>query len=561
MVIQRILWLCCSLLVLPCMVYADALTASIDRNQMRIGESVQLTVTLQGSADSEPDFTPLQRQFELVGKNKSSNIQIINGSMSRSTQWLITLMPKKTGQLSIPPIHAGTLVSARVRLQVLPENQSTTGMPADVFLEVSALPLDVYVQQQILCTVRLFRAINLTQAQLNEPDVLNASVERLGKDTTYKTQRQGRSYIVTERRYAIFPQQHGRITIPALQFTGRASSGSGLFMQSGRVLRKSSQPIHITVHAIPSLWSPVSEWLPASALVLHDKGLDSASIHVGDALTRSIRIEATGLTAAQLPPLATTSIPDVFRAYPDQPSLTNQQQPQGILGVREEKMALIATKSGTFTLPAIRLPWWNTQTGRIDIAEIPARTLIVLPPLNQTTPPSTMPTTKQQSMEEQAATTNNSLPITQSPPWTGWRMVAIGLGIGWLLTLLLQGHRAYNSKKNNQEAAIQQQENERWLRKKALQACRQNKAKSAASALIQWGQHLAPTESINNIPQLATYLKKHDPQWSKALLQLDRSLYAEQKKAWDGAVVYALTKDWKAAPIELVNKNDLPLLM
>ncbi|MDQ6975474.1 MAG: BatD family protein [Mariprofundaceae bacterium] len=561
---QRFLYFFCALFLLPMVVYADALTASIDRNQMHIGESLQLTLTLKGSADSPPDFTPLKQQFEWVGQNKSSSIQIINGSMNRSTQWTIALMPRKTGMLSIPPIHAGALVSARIHLQVLPDNQTTTGQAADVFLEVTALPQDVYVQQQVLFSVRLFRAIDLAQAQLSEPDVIHASIERLGKDATYKTQRQGRDYTVTERRYAIFPQRHGTMTIPALEFSGRTSSSTGFFMQAGRVLRKSSPAITVNVRAIPSLWPASSDWLPASHLVLHEEGLSAASIHVGDALTRKIYIKATGLTAAQLPQLSGESIPDSFRQYPDQPSLTNKQTRQGMIGVREEKIALIATQSGNFTLPAIRLAWWNTSTGRIEMAEIPARVVSVLPAIGQTNvqSPLSMPSVK----HPEAPLVDkpiNSTPLKTNPmQWTGWPIVAAMLAVAWLLTIAMYFYAPYNGKRKHKQASRLQHESEKTWRKKVLQACRQNDAKRTSHAIMRWVQHMEPAACMNNIPQLATYLQRQDDQWLDALLQLDQYLYGEQKeKPWDGSIVYTLVKTWQPVTVDVAKNNTLPMLL
>jgi len=505
---------------------------------MHIGESVQLTLELKGSADSDPDLTPLKHDFEIVGQSQSSNIQIINGTMSRSTQWLITLMPRQTGTLSIPPIHAGSLVSPRQHIVVLPEatQQTPSGTAPDVFLDVKAVPQDVYVQQQVVCTVRLFRAVDLAQAQLTEPDVKQATVERLGQDATYKTQHQGRTYVVTERRYAIFPQQHGELTIPALQFSGRAGSAVGLFMQPGRILRKDSTPITLHVHGIPAAWPTAYAWLPASQMSLTEEGINGSNVHVGDAMTRQLQLQAVGLTPAQLLPIATGDMPAAFRAYPDKPALSDSQQATGIIGTRQEKTALMASQSGTFTLPEIKLPWWNTQTGKIQYATIPARTISILPAANTAASPPPVAATTVTPPNQPAAISPAPLPapVNTSSSWAGWQWLAIFTSAGWLLTLLWLAYRHYDHSRVQQHASSEQAQSEKKSRKQALQACRRNDAEAAYRTLLAWGACIHPRQA-NNITQLASHLQTHNPQWSTALQTLDRHRYSPANQAWDGS--------------------------
>jgi hypothetical protein len=513
---------------------------------MHIGESVQLTLTLDGSADSDPDLTPLKRDFEIVGQSQSSNIQIINGSMKRSTQWLITLMPRQTGHLSIPPIHAGALVSARQHIEVLPEasQQTPNGVAPDVFLDVSAVPQDVYVQQQVLCTVRLFRAVDLAQAQLTEPDVQQATVERLGQDATYKTQHQGRTYVVTERRYAIFPQKHGELTIPALQFSGRAGSAVGLFMQPGRMLRKSSAPIALHVHAIPATWPAAYAWLPASDMQLTEEGVTGSNVHVGDAMTRQLQLQAVGLTGAQLPPIATGDIPAAFRAYPDKPVLSDSQQATGMVGTRQEKTALMASQSGTFTLPAIKLPWWNTNTGQIQYASIPARTITILPATNSAaTPPPAAASVPVQSTQSTTVTPTPVRDVATPSSWDGWRWLALFTSAGWLLTLLWLAYRHYKQSRAQQATKTEQLQREKTARKQALQACLRNDAEAAYRALLAWAACINPQQA-NNINQLAQFMQHDQASWLTALQDLDRHRYSPSTQAWDGTVLSQLLQQF-----------------
>src|ERR1700712_265190 len=83
-----------------------ALQATVDRNQVAAGESFTLTLQSDGNSAS-PDLSPLSRDFDVLGQSSGSSIQIINGHISRSMQWEISLSPKHAGQVVIPAITAG----------------------------------------------------------------------------------------------------------------------------------------------------------------------------------------------------------------------------------------------------------------------------------------------------------------------------------------------------------------------------------------------------------------------------------------------------------------------
>ena len=55
-----------------------------------------------------------------------------------------------------------------------------------------------------LYTVRLYRRVDVAQAELSEPELADAVIEKLGEDSNYNTVVNGVSYLVTERKYAIF---------------------------------------------------------------------------------------------------------------------------------------------------------------------------------------------------------------------------------------------------------------------------------------------------------------------------------------------------------------------
>ena len=190
---------CSSLLVLsillllaPQAVFAAQINVSVDRNPVSLDESFQIIFTANESPDSDPDFSPLEQDFEILGQSQSSNSSWINGQSSKTIQWTLNVMAKHPGSLIVPPVKFGDDVSQTASILV---TQGTANKAVntddDLFLEVEATPESPYVQSQVLYTMRLYRRVDIAQASLNEPELADAVIEKLGDDSNYNTQING----------------------------------------------------------------------------------------------------------------------------------------------------------------------------------------------------------------------------------------------------------------------------------------------------------------------------------------------------------------------------------
>ena len=70
------------------------------------------------------------------------------------------------------------------------------------------------------------------------------------------------------------------------------------------------------------------------------------------------------------------NIPEL-RFYPDQESIEQSELADGLQGQRIQSEALVARSGGNWTLPEIRIPWWNTETDTLQFAVLPARSVSV----------------------------------------------------------------------------------------------------------------------------------------------------------------------------------------
>ena len=357
------------------------LSATVDRREIAMGETLRLT--LLGDAGEQPaeiDLSPLSRDWEILSRSSATNARYINGQNQVTRSLEMELAPLREGTLSIPSLSHSGRYTTPVSIRVNPEPIVAPG-DALVLFEASIDEASVYVQAETILTVTLQQAINLDGGEISVFDIPGATVEDLER-RSFQRRVGNRTWLVTELRYAVYPQKSGTLTIPAIGFTAReVQPGRSLLgARLGRRLRMASSPIELQVKSVPDNF-PGEVWLPARELNLTEKwSLDPESLEVGDSTTRTLTLIAKGLQGSQLPPLSsiqgTMNIPEL-RFYPDQESIEQSELADGLQGQRIQSEALVARSGGNWTLPEIRIPWWNTETDTLQFAVLPARSVSV----------------------------------------------------------------------------------------------------------------------------------------------------------------------------------------
>jgi len=87
---------------------AAGLFARVDRTQLSIDETLELSLESQGGAVfGKPDLEPLEELFEVFDTRQVNQLSSSNGEARAITRWLITLRPRQTGYVVIPPLQLG----------------------------------------------------------------------------------------------------------------------------------------------------------------------------------------------------------------------------------------------------------------------------------------------------------------------------------------------------------------------------------------------------------------------------------------------------------------------
>ncbi len=528
---SRLLALFSLLMTLAAPVFAQV-TASLDRDQAVMGDTLRLTLSTRGSENMDNiDLRPLLTDFDILRRSTSTNTSIVNGERTTTRDVMLDISPKREGTLRVPPMRVGNTQTNLLLVAVGPA-VSMNDSQARVLFEAEIDQSEVYVQGQILLTLRIQQAINLDGRSVSEVQLDNAFVKAL-EQKSFQRRIDGRQWLINEIRYAIFPEQSGTLEIPAQVFTARERvARRSLFDNSaGKALRLTTDPIVVKVLGRPDNY-PAGDWLPAQRVTLEETwSVPPEQLQAGESATRTVRISGEGLQGAQLPPILFPAA-DGLKYYPDQPIISDTEVGTGLLGSRQDSAALVPTRAGNWEIPEISIPWWDTQAQELRYAVIPARQIQVTPAAEpgsaQGDPgivnPAPVPGTPT------AGTTAHAGP---------WRTVALACALGWVLTLLLWW---YKREPRNRRSATQPKENqqEATAYKQLMAACASGHCGESRKWLIRWGALSAAPASVLTLEDLNRVFT--DTQLSEETAAMDAALYRDAATGWDGTRLASIVK-------------------
>jgi len=620
----RVLGLLLGLLLCLPTVHA-AVDVQISQNPVYLGDTFTLTLSAEGGSGGEPDLAPLRQDFEVRGTGTSSRMSFINGRMTARVEWRIELRARRSGDLTIPALQVGSERSRAIALKVtdtpLAGDPKSVAAGEHVHIDMRIEPGggNPYVQQQIPLLVRFYLDEAVRKGKYSEPQIADAVVERVGQERRYSTQRNGRRYQVIERRYAVFPQKSGDLRIPPVRFEGEIRDqapdgrsrprplrddlfGDDPFFKGGilgsdpfdDVFGEDSRPVRkfssaLTVKVRPPAVAQ-DGWLPASAVRLRDSWADAPpQLKAGQPVTRTITIEAEGLTGAQIPQLD-FPVPPGTRIYREPIDNTTRAGSAGLIGVSRQSVTYIPSNAGDLTLPEMALDWWDIGRDAAATATVPAWGLKVLPGDGRTAgTPMPDETTVPGSDGQRAAATSTAVKAERAQSWgerlsdRGWQvgglllLLALLALVWWLMRRRRQAGRANSvsatrvpsasmapvsrSKRvpsiaSEAQAPVQDAST---LMRSLETACRDQDAEAAARALLALAKAHRPDQAPRSLGELADRLSEGGDE----VRALDRALYGPVGDSWPGDRLWQVLRDgltFAQPPRETSTADALPPL-
>ena len=516
---------------------AATVTVKTDRNPVVLQESFQLVFEAAGDVDGDPDFSPLEKDFQVLSTSTSTSMSIVNTKITRTKQWQLTVLPLNAGNLVIPAISFGKDKSPQTLLTVM---QGVTGAAGqalqDIFLDVEVAPESAYVQAELIYTIKLYRAIATSKETLSEPEpgVGNAIIELLEAGRSYEDFIQGRRYAVFERSYGIYPQISGTLSIKPVRFQAQVSTSSAFsldpFGARARTVVRQSEPLQLAIKPVPGDYQG-RHWLPATDVKITEKWSKNPLEFLPDEpVTRTVMLTAQGLTASQLPEMQ-EQLPADFKQYPDIPLLENRRTADGITGVRQQKSAIIPAREGSYILPEISLTWWNTETQTMETAVLPERRVQVaaleaeavieapdLPDLDTAAPGQTVPDAAQTATAEDTAPPDVSL----------WQWLTCILAVTWITTIV---YILKNRRRPRPVTPATHTGDINEALKALKRACQDNDPQRAKAALLRWARARASAAPVTSLGDLEQHSSE---KLAAEIRDLSRRLYSRATDTWRG---------------------------
>lgn len=381
--------------------------ASLSQGRVALGDSFALRLEASGQPDgSAPDLMPLEKDFKIEGSGQTSMTNVINGAVSRSHGWTITLSPKVTGNLTIPAIKVGSESSKPMSIAVvdaatLPRaDLASTGLQVDMTVPDGTH----YVQQQIPVTIRIMATAGLHDVELSEPSAPDVIVKQTGEDKSHTETIAGKSVSVVERTYLVTPQKSGGLVLPPVVlrgyvddpdasrsffgdddpfdafrkrfgFSGFAGSLLDRMMNQGQEVTARSKPLKLKIEARPG--QQASWFLPAKNVKLVSQWQPANPVFkVGEADSKIVQLVARGASKEQLPDLHFNDV-DGARIYVDRVDDRSVDTGQGTAAIKQYTLSIVPTRAGAVTLPGVEVNWLDTAVGKQKTARLAAETIQV----------------------------------------------------------------------------------------------------------------------------------------------------------------------------------------
>lgn len=502
--------------------------AEVDQAVLSMDETFRLIITQDGvrSGSGLPDLNPLKKDFVILGTEQNMSYSVINGQSQASNSWVINLKPIRPGTLTIPAIKVGSEQTNAITISVdnnganKPKVKNSTDGNQDLFMKATVNNEHPYVNQQIIYKVAIYNSRQILDATYEDPQLENALVIPLSTNRRYQTLKTGMNYLVDEKTYAIFPLKSGKLTLISPVYNAL------VFGFEPQKMRVTDNNISLNVQPAPQTFSG-KEWLPAREIRLtEDYESVNQPLKVGDTLIRKVQLHGVGIPA-QLLPIPNFAENGNYNVYPEKGKYLNQIQQGEIVSNIDIKVTYLLNQSGQITLPEVKLPWFNTKTGKEEIAGLPAKTVSVF--ATKTKNPPASPVTKVTSNQTTPSEVVKSSSMDKTGPILPWLIAGL-CALAWMITLVLwKWPRTKKSSLSNNKAP----------NLKALQkACKDNNPQAARDALLHWAQARWPQAELINLGGIAPYVDY--PPLEQEIKRLSQVLYQDQKEIhWTGAKLWS----------------------
>lgn len=380
-------------------------SASLSETAVFTGERIVLTVQVSGkdfrnvSNPQLPDLKGLQ--YLSTTPSTSSNYSYVNGHTSRSYSYIYYLQAEKQGSYTVPPItvtidgknYKTEPISVKIQNRNAAAQSRGNGNKPDIFLKMQVSDRHPFMGEQVTANVVLYfkssldvisyqpnpgwKAEGFWKEELDENQQPQATSVILGGERYRKA---------TLIKYALFPTKSDKLTLSPFEVTCSVryntdnsdpfSSFFGGSFGSQRSVDLQTDPLTLTIKPLPN--PPAgSKSIGAVGDFTITRSLSPKQIKNGESLNLTTVVKGEGnLSLISQPDY---KIPNAFEIYQPQEKSNINRNGNIVQGTKTFTNLMVARKPGSYTIPAVKLAYFNTLENRYRFATLPAINVMVTP--------------------------------------------------------------------------------------------------------------------------------------------------------------------------------------
>lgn len=377
------------------------------------GDQFRLTFTVNTQKVKEfraPNITDFD---VLMGPTRStqSSTQIINGkvSSSQSVTFTYILMANKEGTFTIPGASiladGESLTSNSVTIKVLPPDKGSSGnggqaaaassaaaggkiSSSDLFITATASKTNVYEQEAVLLTYKVYTLVDLRSLRGDMPDMKDFHTQEIDlprqKQFTLEHYH-GRNYNTTVwSQYVLFPQRSGKLEVPSITFEGEVAQHiesidpfDAFFNGTSALstVRKNivTPKVVINVKELPD--GKPANFSGGVGSFTMSSSISGQNVKTNDAVTIKLVVSGTG--NMKLMDVPEVKFPQDFEVY--DPKIDNKFNltREGLSGSKVIEYLAIPRHAGGFTIPPVEFSYFDVKANTYKTLKTDAYTLKV----------------------------------------------------------------------------------------------------------------------------------------------------------------------------------------
>lgn len=398
------------------------LTMQADREKVGTEDTFRLDVTVANAPAGSSLSLPTSDDFEVLGRSQSSQMSYSVGPggagvVTHVQKHTLTLRANRVGSLTIPGASLHTpnngvittkpvsinVVAGRLAPEKKPRQQPPNpfGLPpgffppgidddtpipdlpddfngdiprsdSDLFLRATLDKSEAYAGEQVMLSIHLYSRVDLSTVDTVTMPKLDGFLSIDFKTPSQLMSEQRiiggvpyREYLL--RQKAIFPLKAGATTIEAPE----ADITTGLLFAGRRVHRKGNE-LKLVVRPLPP--GPATNIVGRWRL---SREISQTEVALGEPVQVKFTIEGRGnLQTVQLPPLAA---PPSFKVFDPESADKPANSKAHVGGTRVIEYTLVPQQTGTFTLPAVNVPYFDPEARKYEEMQVDAISITVRP--------------------------------------------------------------------------------------------------------------------------------------------------------------------------------------